>query len=183
MHNDLKGPMIRKSFNLLLIAIIALGVSTLAPSSAFAQAKSKPKLVSLKLSERTNDPKALSIAKKLDPDFFDIDQEYMGGSPDAKFFARFVPLDKTNPKAFIALSVSDTPYHCTARGCPTRIFVNKKGNQWSPALDLMVHKIWYDLNTKKGSKNNIITQNLHYANKATSVWMWSAGKYIKVRKK
>src|SRR5690606_23821555 len=107
------------------------------------KAQEKPQLIPITMSEETNDPKALAITKKLDPDFFYVDPEYLGGSPDAKFIARYVPLDKTDPKRFIVVGAFDTPYYCTAHGCPYYFYENTEPNKWRLALSVQANNVWY----------------------------------------
>ena len=147
---------------------------------ASAQTKQKPELVPVVLNEKTNDPKALEIVRKLAPDFFVTGEESFKSGKNAKFFAKYAPLDKNNPKRFIIFTIADTPYWCTAHGCPYVIYENKSGSVWKTALELQVNKIWYDRNSSRQNVTNIITQN---SLNQVAVWLWASGKFIKVERK
>lgn len=168
---------------MLSMGILIAALIIFASTHANAQNKVKPKLIPIVLNEKTNDPKALEIARKLDPDFFVIDQEYMGGSPDAKFFARYIPLDKNNPKRFIVTTVTNTPFWCTGMGCPFYFYENTKENQWRMVLSWQTHELWYDTNSNHTNPANIVTKNVQSSKNKVNVWMWSVNKYIEVTKR
>ena len=172
-----------RNFKFLILTVILAGFAggVLVSTPANAQAESKPKLVPIVLNEKTNNPKALEIAKKLDPDFFEIDAEYMDSVKDVKHFARFIPLDSKNERKFIAIT-TNSPMFCGSMGCPIRFFYNNGGNTWVAVLDIIGQNSWYDENSNRNVRN-IVTQNTGYDDKPVSVWLWDGQKYLKVNKK
>lgn len=150
------------------------------PSPAFAQdapssQRPKPQLVEIVLNEETNDPEALEIAKKLDPDFFLIDKEYLDGSPEAVFSARFIPLSPNEPKRFIAVTVSESLYYCTTYGCPYYFYEQRGDNKWALTLSSQAHTFYYDKNSN--SPHTLISQTQESAIQITDVWLWNGMRY------
>lgn len=61
---------VRKTFSTaIIIAFLAI---TFAPTLSFAQKQSKPQLVPVKLDETTSEQKAIEVAKKLAPKYFNL---------------------------------------------------------------------------------------------------------------
>lgn len=180
------------SFNRIRQMILALlGLTTLAvaflclayPAQA-QDAATKPKLVAIELNEKTNDPKALEIARKLNPDFFNIDQDYLGGSSNVAFYAQYLPLDADNPKKFMLLTVKNTPYWCTKYGCPFILYKNILGNKWQLINEFQINKLFYDANTQTSNIRNLIGRGFDPSRgEAIGVWIWYGNKYIKAEKK
>lgn len=161
------------------LALVILTALLLIPAHSFAQDKAKPKLIPIQLDQTTNNAEALSIAKKLNRDFFYIDKEYMDGSPNAEYYASFIPLMPEHPKRFIIVTVTDTPYYCTNYGCPYYIYENHTANQWRLVLSLQTQNLWYDANTAGNQPDNIISQVESATGNAVSIWLWAAHSYLK----
>lgn len=172
--------------NLFIMATIVCFTMTLSfsiPSHA-QESAFKPKLIPIKLNEKTNDPQALALAKKLDPDFFYIDPNYLGGSPDAKYFAKFIELEKNKKQDYIAVTVKNTPYWCTKLGCPTRIYKKIDRSQWQEILNLQAYSYWYDANSTDDGMAKIIARGFHpTAGTAIAVFRWYGNKYMRIGKK
>lgn len=177
--------MVMRNFKFLLLTVIlaAFAGGTLISTSANAQTAVKPKLVPITLDETTNDPKALIIARKLDPDFFQIDPDYLDGGKNAKFYAKFLPLDNKNPNRFLIITVTDALYYCTKYGCPFKIFERLDNNKWNIALNFQGYTLWYDANTAGEKPDNIIGEGFDPVNGSKpGVWMWYGKGYQQLKR-
>jgi hypothetical protein len=157
-----------------LCAVVLMGALA---SNALAQ---KPQLSPIIVSNSQNNENAINIARRLNPDFFDIDTENFGDG--AVFTARYVDLDDKNPKRFIVLTVSNTDYYCTSYGCPFYFYENKSGNRWSLALSAQAFGFLHDKNTGGSTPNNLISQTREGGQQSIQVWLWNGQYYEKANR-
>lgn len=184
MHFLKKGYTLRALHGGIIGAFMLVFITTalLFPVNLHAQDDTKPNLVPIALNEETNDPQALAIAKKLNPAFFYIDKEYMNGSPNAAYYAKFLPLIPDQPKRFFIVTVTNTLYYCTRYGCPFYIYENYEDNKWRLVLSLQTYSMWYDANTAGTDPDNIISRMESVRGQPVSIWMWASNNYIKVNR-
>ena len=144
------------------------------------QLKPKPKLVPIVLNEKTNDPKALEIAKKLDPDFFKVDLQYTNDHNDAEYFSRFINL---GDKSYLISTARDTFFHCTKYGCPYDIYEQQKGNRWKLVASFTAYRLIYDANSINKSRPNIIVESYQRSSgRKVDVYLWNGITYRKIER-
>lgn len=163
-------------FRFLIIVLSVLGIAY----NANAQS-TKPKLVTIKFDEQSNNDGALTIAKKLNPDLFYIDPNFDKDGSNTSHFAKHLALDINNKDRFLAATVSDTGYFCTKYGCPTYIYLNNGANKWQLALSVQSHQIYQDLNTKGSGPDNLITVSQEAGQRKVTAWLWNGQRYAEAK--
>ena len=164
-------------FTIMLSALVILNVSSNAENLA------EPELHPVKIVKETNDPGALDQAKKIKPDFFEVDRQFMTENPEDVFFAKYLPLAPNQPMRFIAFTAQNTSYYCAKLGCPYYIFERKSGNEpWTLALSLLTPALFYDPLLEATENQEIadlasVHVNPHTGEQSLMVWRWN-GEYF-----
>ena len=150
--------------------------------SAPAFAQQKPKLVSIKLNEETNDATASAIVDKLYQQHIrqnDLEGLIVYGD----IYAQFVPLaEEGSDTRFIVAKILEPPLGCYAKGCSTDIYMSTDGKSWRPVWAGYVQNIWYDANSKQNSPANLIMTSNHF-NRNPGVWIWNNNTYMLANKR
>jgi hypothetical protein len=162
--------------SLLFLPILLLCIFFSA-STLYAQ-ESKPKLVEIVVNKETNDPKALEVAKKLEPDAFLI----FDGFTKPDFFAKYISLDNNRPDRFIIATAQNSAMYCTSYGCPYYIYENRGGNNWKSVATIQAHSLIYDDNKQTGPKN-IIYQTFEGGQSQVIVSIWNGQYYERVNRR
>lgn len=188
MHAKTKGTILnitlghtRFYFFLCILTCMAMIVSYAHAQGQTSDNSKKPKLAEIVLNSETNDPSALEVAKKLNPEFFIVDTESFPETPN--FYAQYLPLDPKKPNRFLSVTVTGTLYYCTNHGCPYYIYENKGDNKWGLVLSLQTHGIYYDLNRTENKPSNLISVGNVQANRKIRIWMWNGLRYEEVSNK
>gem|GEM_PF-4765923 len=149
-----------------------------------AHAQSKPKLVPITLDDKTNDPKAVELAKKLNPNFFKVDLDYTNDFNDAKYFARFINFGSgEKQKKMMIVNAYDSYFYCTKYGCPFLIYENTSSNKWKLISKITSYRLIYDKSSRNPARPNIIGQTYDPRNgKKTEVYLWNGLGYRKVER-
>lgn len=164
------------------IALASLFIFAMALMIAFpvGAQNNQPTLSLIDLNEQTNNEEALDIAKRLVPDFFEVNQNTFDKDP--VFYADYVNLHPDNPKRFIALTAQNSLYYCTNHGCPFYVFYNRANNKWVQVLSVQTHSMFYDISTEGNKPRNIITVGNEMAQRKLRVWLWNGVIYEEVSK-
>ena len=166
-----------KNLTFLVIAVLFLCASS---SYAYAQSSSSRDLISIELNKETNDPKALAIAKKLDPDFFEVDMDYTNGYNDAEYYARFMQF---GDKLFLISTAQDSYFYCTKYGCPINFYENMGGNRWLNRMSFRGFKLSYDKNSKNKNYPNLLLEDYDRTRAngtKKNVFIWDGSRYKEI---
>ena len=175
---------------LCFLGCMSLFAAVLFASPVFSQEKTviqaqtnKPKLELLNFDNSNSDPKAINIAKRLNPDFFDLNPDYMDGIEKSKQYARFISLKNDQQKRFLIVTAQGSNYFCTNYGCPFYIYEETKPNNWKQILSVQAHAVYRDINESNGNiLYNLVTTSVEQAQRSNTIWMWNGISYVKVNK-
>jgi len=166
-------------FILGLFAFFALTLTFSMPINA--QEREKPKLVNIFFSEKTNNPEAVKVIRKLYDDWI---EETNFDAQIGEIKAMFLPLDVEGGKRrFIIGQLYDEPLGgCFYLGCKTVIVYDNGDNKWIGLFNAFIHNAWYDANSNTNKPANLIFSS--YAdNRSPAVWMWDGMGYVVVNNK
>lgn len=153
-------------------------------SPAFAQndapsSKPKPQLVEIILNEETSDPKALEIAKKLAPTYFNL-------KSDAKNYNKYnyyADFFQYNQSRFLILRITDNFFLCSKLGCPIKIYKEQNNNEWRLLGEFLTYKLYVDINSRNSQYPNLILDGYEKVNGlAPPIFIWNLNKYVEINK-